>query len=155
MRVCIDIATGRLIESQSGNDPATLHVLISNAIANGYEPHEINALIMDDAEAHALINSMIEAPPVQSVTKRQFYQQAAVAGFVTQAEALQAVGGIIPATIQVMIDALPSDEQFNARMLISGAREIHRDHPLTAYIADEYGLTSEQVDDFFVAAAQL
>jgi len=96
------------------------------------------------------------SPPVPDISRRQFYQQLAVQGIITQAEALAAVtSGSIPAALQVLINGLPSSEQFPATMLIVGNDTYHRSHPLVAQIGIAYGWTSAQMDAFFNAAAAL
>ena len=50
---------------------------------------------------------------------------------------------------------MDAEERFGAEMLLSGAVEFRRDHPLTAAIGEARGLTPEEVDDFFRRAAAL
>lgn len=91
------------------------------------------------------------------ISDRQFFQQAAVAGIITQAEAIAAVAtGTIPSMLQTIIDGLPdADQKFAATMLLAGATQFERNHPLTVAVGAHLGLTTAQVDDFFIAAAQL
>jgi len=60
MRVCIESATGRLIEAQS-NDDAPLDALIANALSAGYTADTIDARVVDDATYQLLLNP--PAPP--------------------------------------------------------------------------------------------
>lgn len=93
-------------------------------------------------------------PP--SISDRQFFQQLAVEGIITQDEALAAVqSGTIPPALNVVIDGMPEADRFNAKMLIGGAVSFERNHPLTATVAAAVGMTETEVDDFFRAAAQL
>lgn len=97
-------------------------------------------------------------PPVPAlISDRQFFQQAAVLGIITQAEALAAVQtGTIPAVLQTIVDGIEDpDEKFAATMLLSGATTFERAHPFTEAVGDALGWTSEQIDQFFIAAAQL
>jgi hypothetical protein len=96
-------------------------------------------------------------PPVPTIiSDRQFFQQLAIEERITNQEALDAVKtGDIPAALQSFIDALPTNEKFDAEMLLSGAVEFRRDHPLTIAIGEAQDMTSEQIDDFFRAAAAL
>lgn len=96
-------------------------------------------------------------PVPQIISDRQFFQQAAVAGLITQAEALAAVQtGSIPAMLQMVVDELPdANQRFAATMLLAGATQFERNHPLTVEVGTHLGLTTAQVDDFFIAAAQL
>jgi hypothetical protein len=108
------------------------------------------------------INNPISNPPVRAavipmtISDRQFYQQIAVLGLITDAEALAAVKtGDIPATLQGLISALPADDQFAATMLLSGAVEFKRAHPLTVAFGAAMGWTSEQLDNLWVEASKL
>lgn len=95
-------------------------------------------------------------PPVvvpQVISDRQFFQQLAIAGICTQAEALAAVQtGAIPSAMNSIISQMPSDQQFAAKMIVCGATAFERNHPMTLAIGAAYGWTSDQVDDFFRAA---
>lgn len=97
------------------------------------------------------------AVPVPSqISDRQFFQQLAVAGIITQDDALNAVRvGAIPAPMQALVDALPANQQFAAKMLISGATVFERHHPMTETIGAAYGWNASQIDAFFTAAAEL
>jgi hypothetical protein len=96
-------------------------------------------------------------PPLpEQISDRQFFQQLALSGIITTAEALAAVKtGEIPVAIQVIVNAMPADQQFNAQMILSGATVFERNHPMTIAIGEAYGWTSEQVDGFFRTAAAL
>ena len=96
-------------------------------------------------------------PVPPSISDRQFFQQLAIAGKITQDEALAAVKtGTIPAMLQAIIDAMPdAGNRFNAEMLLSGATVFLRAHPLTEALGEAQGMTSEEIDALFRAAAQL
>ncbi len=91
------------------------------------------------------------------ISDRQFFQQAAIQGFITQEDALQAVKtGFIPATLQVIVDTITDPtEKFNAQMLLSGATEFQRNHPLTSVIGTAFGMTEEDINTFFRSASNL
>ncbi|MET4190672.1 MULTISPECIES: hypothetical protein [unclassified Bradyrhizobium] len=96
------------------------------------------------------------APVPGSISDRQFFQQLAISGIITQAEALAAVKtGEVPAALQALVSGMPTADQFNAQMILSGATTFLRDHPMTVAIGMGYGWSSGQVDDFFRAAAAL
>lgn len=90
-----------------------------------------------------------------SISDRQFFQQLAVLGVITEDEALAANAAIIPAALVAIIDQMPAEQQFAAKMLVSSATVFERNHPMTEAIGVSYGWTSEQIDDFFRAAAKL
>jgi hypothetical protein len=92
----------------------------------------------------------------QSISDRQFFQQLAIEGRITNQEALDAVKtGAIPSALQSFVDSLSPADKFNAQMLLSGATVFQRNHPLTIAIGQAQGMSSEQVDEFFRAAAAL
>jgi hypothetical protein len=95
--------------------------------------------------------------PVPSViSDRQFFQQLAIEGVITQDEALAAVKtGEIPAALKQAVDSLPPGQQFEATMIISGATTFQRSHPLTVAIGAACHWTSDQIDALFRAAAVL
>ena len=103
------------------------------------------------------------APPPPSpgpvpavVSDRQFFHALAISSLITEAEALAAVRtGDIPTALQVVIDALPEPERFPATMLVSGAIEFRRDHPLVEAVRLARGMTDEAVDDLFRLAGGL
>lgn len=96
-------------------------------------------------------------PPVpSSISDRQFFQQLAVSGIITEAEAIAAVAtGTIPAALQALIDLLPADVKFSATMLLSGAVTFERSHPLTEAIGSAYNMTPAQIDALWLAASKL
>jgi hypothetical protein len=110
-------------------------------------------------DGHVLEVWEMDAPPpdIPDVSDRQFFQQAAVAGIITQAEALAAVQtGTIPPVLQAVVDGIAdADEKFAAQMILSGATVFHRNAPLTASLGAAFGWTPEQIDSFFLAASAL
>ena len=94
--------------------------------------------------------------PLIPLSRRQFYQALALANYITEAEALAAMAGVIPAPLNTAIDALSDpQERFTARMLLAGAAEFRRDHPLVEIIGAEHGQSSAQIDGLFASAAML
>lgn len=90
------------------------------------------------------------------ISDRQFFQQLALSTIITQQEALDAVRtGAIPAPLLPFLDALPANDRFAAEMLLSGATTFYRNHPLTVAVGAAQGMTPTQIDQFFIAAAQL
>jgi len=100
--------------------------------------------------------ALIVTPVPAEVSDRQFFQQMAIEGRITQQEALDAVGsGIIPAAMDALVEQLPESQRFAARMLIRGATIYRRDHPVTELIGQLYGMTGAQIDDTWRAAFNL
>lgn len=101
----------------------------------------------------------VPAPnPVPTViSDRQFFQALALSGQITQEEALAAVStGAIPEVIRHYIDSISDpNEQFAARMLLSGATQFERHHPLVARFGYALGWSDEQIDELWRTAAAL
>ena len=95
--------------------------------------------------------------PVPSViSDRQFFQALAMAGEITQGQALAAAKtGDVPPQLRPVIAALPENQQFAAEMLLCGATQFQRDHPMTAALAAGMGWTDEQLDALWTEAAAL
>ena len=94
--------------------------------------------------------------PAVSISDRQFFQQMANDGRITQQEALDAVGsGVIPAAMDALIDQLPPEDRFAARMLVRGATMFLREHPVTVLIGQLYGMTGADIDQLWQEASAL
>jgi hypothetical protein len=108
---------------------------------------------------YAWDGTVLSEPPLpvpDEISRRQFFQQMAVAGLISQAEAIAAVkSGEIPAALLAFVGSLPAEEQFAAQMLIIGATTFHRSHPLVDAFGALQGLSSAQVDDLWRAAAAI
>ena len=81
------------------------------------------------------------AAPVATVTRRQALR------------ALHAAG--LLAGIEAAINALDEPERSHARIDWEAATEFRRDFPLLVQLAAALGLTAEQVDELFSAAAAI
>jgi hypothetical protein len=100
----------------------------------------------------------MHAPPTpRIISDRQFFQALTMQGAITQEEALAAVRtGAIPVAMQSFIDAIPNQEQqFGATMLLSGAVEFDRNHPLVESFRQAMGWTVQQTNDLWRLAAAL
>ncbi len=98
----------------------------------------------------------IVIPPVKIISDRQFAQGLAVAGLITEAEAEDWVGpGTVPDVLLNLINSLPEEVRFAARMLLRGATQFERSHPLTEILGGAYGWSPEETDDFWRACAAL
>jgi len=90
------------------------------------------------------------------ISDRQFFQGLAAMGIITEAEALEAVGpGTIPAAMDALIEQLPEDARFAARMKLRGATQFIRNDPLSETMRQLYGWTPEQTDAFWAMAGGL
>lgn len=127
--------------------------VIKGVYANKQEGYAEEQIAGNDPAVIAFRNP---PPPVpQSISDRQFFQQLAVAEIITQEQALASNAAVIPAPLLAIIDQMAADQQFAAKMLISGATVFERNHPMTEAIGAAYGWSSDQIDAFFTAAAAL
>lgn len=55
-------------------------------------------------------------PTPQTISDRQFFQQLAVQGIITQDQALASNAAVIPPPLLKIIDGMPADRQFAAKM---------------------------------------
>ena len=95
-------------------------------------------------------------PVLPEISDRQFFQALAIVGIISEADALAAVmTGDLPAAFEAFVAALPSGEQFGARMALSGATIFRRDHPLTAAFGAASGKSPAEIDELFRLAASL
>lgn len=156
------VSTGAIIESWGGvwgQCPGVPGLLVIPGEV-GEPPLHICAPALDAEYADHVLEAweMEEPPPaIVPISDRQFFQQAAQQGIITEAEALAAVQtGAIPVTLQTIVDAIADPQQkFAAQMILSGATTFERNHPLTQSIGTSLGWTDNAIDDFFRAAAAL
>ena len=96
-----------------------------------------------------------EPVPV-AISDRQFAQQLAVLGTISEAEAIAwAARGELPEAMEEAIAALPEEDRFSARMLLSSATTYERAHPLVPLLGGLLGYDEAEIDDLWRAAAQL
>jgi len=96
----------------------------------------------------------ISAP--NEISDRQFFQQLAVMGLITEEEAEAAVSaGTLPSTMNAFIDELPVEERFPARMKLKGATRFFRSDPLVETFGEMEGMTSDQIDNLWRSASLL
>ncbi len=104
----------------------------------------------DDPQVVAYLSPSPSVP--SSISRRQFFQQAALNGIISQDEALAAVTtGALPASIAGFIGTLPSDQQFGAKMLFS-VNDFARSSPMANAFGQTLDMTPEEIDAFFMAA---
>jgi hypothetical protein len=93
------------------------------------------------------------------ISDRQFFQALAMQGKITEQEAEDAVAtGSIPPAMQAIVDGISDHNQnFAAKMLLKGATEFSRTHPLVAMFAAAQSppMTEADVDVLWDYAATL
>lgn len=98
----------------------------------------------------------IVEPVPATISDRQFAQQLATMGLITKVEALEWVkAGVVPVAFDAFVQSLPEDQRFDAEMLLSGATQFDRDHPLTETFGAARGMTPAQIDQLWRDAADL
>ena len=139
--------------------------VVNTILADGPNSLPGALLVLDNgtAEIGWVYDDGVFSPPSPTpgpvpgvVSDRQFFHALAISSLITEAEALAAVRtGDIPTALQVVIDAMPEGDRFHATMLLSGAVEFRRDHPLVEAVRLARGMTAEAVDDLFRLAGGL
>jgi hypothetical protein len=95
--------------------------------------------------------------PVPAViTRRQMLLQLVIQGIITGDEGVAAATtGAVPASVEAVFAAMPSDAQVAARITWASMSVAERDNPLVATLATANSMSDEDIDDFFRAAALL
>ena len=101
--------------------------------------------------------NVVSRPPPETISDRQFAQVLALDGLITHDEALAWVKGTaVPARIQAIVDSMTdAAAKFGAQMLLSGATQFNRSHPMVAAMGASLGMTSAQIDDIWRKGATL
>lgn len=91
-----------------------------------------------------------------TITARQFFIALANSSFVTAEEAVSAaVNGTIPASINAVIETLPSEQALAVKITWAKMTTISRSDPLIAAFGAALSLTSEMIDQFFIVARNI
>jgi hypothetical protein len=86
----------------------------------------------------------------QVISDRQFFQVLAMRGAISEQEAIAAVAtGTIPAAMEMFVESLPQEQQFPARMLLQGAIEFRRAHPLVKTFGAGMGWSKADIDQLW------
>jgi hypothetical protein len=89
------------------------------------------------------------------ISRRQFFEALANLGYITEDEAFAALSGTIPEAFQPLIESLPADQRFSARMLLAGATSFERNHPVVQAIGASPEWGAQKVDALWLAASRL
>lgn len=94
-------------------------------------------------------------PVPEEISDRQFAQELAIRGIITENEALAWAGaGTLPAAMMAAINKLPADQRFAAKMSLASATTYRRSHPLANMLGALLGYDAAEVDDLWRAAAK-
>lgn len=117
-----------------------------------------HTIVLQDGEGNVVSTETLThyEPVPEEISDRQFAMGLAIAGLITQAEALAFVKtGEVPTALQAMVDAIEdTGARFEAEMLVSGATVFKRSHPLVSMIASQVGWTEQQTDQFWYDCSQ-
>jgi hypothetical protein len=114
-----------------------------------------NGPIEMSAEEFGPVSASDPVPVPSAISDRQFAQQLAIEGVITQAEALAwAARGELPDALEAIVAQL-GEQEFGARMLLSAATAYERGHPLTAMLGGLLGYDAAQLDALWQAASAL
>jgi hypothetical protein len=91
---------------------------------------------------------------IPALNKAQFWSQAAIANHISQDDALDVMHGEIPQTISDYISTLPNNVRFMARMAFLGD-SFERTKTGATRFKEAFGLTDDEMDQFFIAAGVL
>lgn len=110
--------------------------------------------------AWALPDPEDQAPPAPSlpvpdvVTKRQFLIQLLRSGMVS-AEEVPTLAMQPPALMAAVLAAMPAEQGLETTVSWASMTQVERYNPLTTAAAEAAGTTQQQLDEFFIAAAQI
>lgn len=88
-----------------------------------------------------------------NLPKFEFLRQCVLAGLLTEADALSAARGDIPAAFAPVIASWSEAERFEAELRWASLSQVDRMHPLIIAVADQAGITAEQLDLLFGISA--
>lgn len=91
------------------------------------------------------------------ISDRQFAQGLAARGLITRPEALAFVQtGALPALLAAYVDGIADESaRFDTKMLLTGAKEFRRDHPLVGSMGVALGFSAADLDAFWTQCAAL
>lgn len=126
-------------------------------------PEGTKEVPLKPGENFAWINDVWEAtppapPPVrEDISRRQFFEGLAEIKLITKDEAFDAVAsGVIPPALMAIVNGMTDeDAKFKAKMLLAGATEYFRSHPLVMVFAVVQGMSEAEVDNFWRLCASL
>lgn len=156
-----DPVTGDVILDENGN-PIFDQVVMEIGWHWG-EPTEGWVEIPEEVyQGWQLVNGEWIAPPPPPipvpdlVIDRRFYWQLAIDEYITEQEALDAVGaGVIPAAIDATISTLPTEEQFSIRLKFRALFAYELESQLADIVKTTYSWSDAVRDQFWRDAAAL
>lgn len=153
----VDTASGAVLSERA--QPATVldPERVSTVLGEVFTTSAIQIARLEEEVAALKEGPVVASASPQVVSDRQFYQGLALRGFCTPEEALDAVrAGVLPKGLRLFVDAIPDAQaRWAAEMLLSGAKEFHRDHSFVAQVGAWVGLDAEALDAFWSQCSSL
>lgn len=114
-------------------------------------------------EQNATLDAVIAAhDPTKTIvptiiSDRQFFQALALQGLISEHDALAAVRtGTLPPPMRDFVAGITNpQEHFAVEMVLSGATQFERGHPLVGYLGQVLGWSDAQIDDLWRVGATL
>lgn len=106
-------------------------------------------------DAWAIIDPPLPPPePVpETISSRQFFQQLAIEGVISEDDALAYVStGVLPKAMLDAIGQLPAEQQFAVKMAVIGANTFDRHNPMTAQLGMILGKDDAALDELWQKA---
>lgn len=95
-------------------------------------------------------------PPVpQEITFAQLLIGLVASGWITEAEGNAWLSGVLPTVALGVINTLPENQRFAARARALRPSSVVRSDPLVIALAQAQGITSAQLDQFFITFSQV
>ena len=95
-------------------------------------------------------------PPVPTVIGRgQWYHQASLDGLITEDEALEAMSGTIPGSLDPYLANVPAAQRQSVQMLLAGGTLFDRTAPTCQAWITALGWSQQQTETFWTEAAKL
>ncbi|MDP2357152.1 MAG: hypothetical protein Q8M31_13975 [Beijerinckiaceae bacterium] len=153
----VDTASGAVLSERSR--PATVldPNRVSAVLGEAFTTSAIQIARLEEEVAVLKANPVVASTSSQVVSDRQFFQGLALRGFCTPDEALDAVRtGVLPKGLRVFVDAIhDAQHRWAAEMLLSGAKEFRRDHPIVAQVGAWVQLDATALDVFWSQCSSL
>lgn len=97
----------------------------------------------------------VEVAVPESITFAQLLIGLVAEGWITEAEGDAWLAGTLPAAALAVIATLPEAQRFGARTRALRPSVVVRSDPLVIALAASEGITSEQLDQFFITYSQV
>ena len=121
------------------------------------DPGNLDWKMVRDAIVEGASVTVEQAPPapVPDLSFAQLLIGLVSEGWITEVEGTAWLEGTLPFAVSLVIDTLPTNQQFAAKARAIRPSEIIRDDPLVSALAVAQGKTPEEIDDFFLTYSRV